>query len=106
MINTRNYVKSRQRSSTDYLNRPIYGATYIAGADVGFENSGAVTRAAIVVMHYPSFEIVEYQIAVLQHYYLIFPDSFHSVSVALLEALQGIKQNRNLFLLMVKIAHP
>ncbi|PHM74498.1 deoxyribonuclease V [Xenorhabdus kozodoii] len=36
---------------------------FIAGADVGFEKSGTVTRAAIVVLQYPSLELVEYQIA-------------------------------------------
>ncbi|MDR0218191.1 MAG: deoxyribonuclease V [Enterobacteriaceae bacterium] len=36
---------------------------FIAGADVGFEENGAVTRAAIAVLHYPSLELAEYQIA-------------------------------------------
>ncbi|WP_420299906.1 deoxyribonuclease V [Edwardsiella tarda] len=35
----------------------------IAGADVGFEQEGAVTRAAIAVLHYPSLTLVEYQVA-------------------------------------------
>lgn len=35
----------------------------IAGADVGFEQGGEVTRAAIVLLKYPSLECVEYQIA-------------------------------------------
>lgn len=35
----------------------------IAGADVGFEQGGDVTRAAIVLLSYPSFELVEYQVA-------------------------------------------
>lgn len=35
----------------------------IAGADVGFEQGGEVTRAAIVLLRYPSLECVEYQIA-------------------------------------------
>ncbi|MGO2259938.1 MAG: deoxyribonuclease V [Hafnia alvei] len=37
--------------------------TLIAGADVGFEQGGDVTRAAIAVLRYPSLELVEYQIA-------------------------------------------
>lgn len=37
--------------------------TLIGGADVGFEQGGEVTRAALVVLRYPSFELVEYQIA-------------------------------------------
>lgn len=35
----------------------------IAGADVGFEQGGDVTRAAIVLLRYPSLELVEYQVA-------------------------------------------
>jgi deoxyribonuclease V len=35
----------------------------IAGADVGFEQGGEVTRAAIVLLNYPSLELVEYQVA-------------------------------------------
>ncbi len=35
----------------------------IAGADVGFEQQGTITRAAIAVLSYPALELVEYQIA-------------------------------------------
>lgn len=35
----------------------------IAGADVGFEQGGEVTRAAIVLLKYPSLELVEYKVA-------------------------------------------
>lgn len=35
----------------------------IAGADVGFEQGGEVTRAALVLLKYPSLEVVEYQVA-------------------------------------------
>lgn len=35
----------------------------IAGADVGFEQGGEVTRAAIVLLQYPSLELLEYQVA-------------------------------------------
>lgn len=36
---------------------------FIAGADVGFEQQGEVTRAAIAILRYPSLELVEYQVA-------------------------------------------
>ncbi|QCR37461.1 deoxyribonuclease V [Nissabacter sp. SGAir0207] len=36
---------------------------FIAGADVGFEQEGEVTRAAIALLRYPSLELVEYRIA-------------------------------------------
>lgn len=37
--------------------------TWIAGADVGFEQEGTITRAAIAILRYPSLELVEYQLA-------------------------------------------
>ncbi|CFR13806.1 MULTISPECIES: deoxyribonuclease V [Yersinia] len=36
---------------------------FIAGADVGFEQQGEITRAAIAILRYPSLELVEYQVA-------------------------------------------
>lgn len=35
----------------------------IGGADVGFEQGGEVTRAAIVLLKYPSLELLEYKVA-------------------------------------------
>ncbi|HII3479872.1 deoxyribonuclease V [Citrobacter braakii] len=35
----------------------------IGGADVGFEQGGEVTRAAMVLLKYPSLELVEYKVA-------------------------------------------
>ncbi|MCE0492306.1 deoxyribonuclease V [Pantoea sp. Mb-10] len=35
----------------------------IAGADVGFEQGGEVTRAAVVLLEYPSLQLVEHRIA-------------------------------------------
>ena len=37
--------------------------TLIGGADVGFEQGGEVTRAAMVLLNWPSLELVEYQVA-------------------------------------------
>lgn len=37
--------------------------TLIAGADVGFEQDGAVTRAALALLRYPELTLVEYQVA-------------------------------------------
>ncbi|MFP1747658.1 deoxyribonuclease V [Lonsdalea quercina] len=42
---------------------PFDQPAFIAGADVGFEQEGTVTRAAIAVLAYPSLALVEYQIA-------------------------------------------
>lgn len=42
---------------------PFEQPALIAGADVGFEQEGTMTRAAIAIMRYPSLELVEYKIA-------------------------------------------
>ncbi|ACS87467.1 deoxyribonuclease V [Musicola paradisiaca] len=42
---------------------PFEQPAFIAGADVGFEQGGDVTRAALVVLAYPSLELVEYRVA-------------------------------------------
>lgn len=36
---------------------------YIGGADVGFEQGGEVTRAALVILEYPSLKLVEHRVA-------------------------------------------
>ncbi|MEE3653021.1 MULTISPECIES: deoxyribonuclease V [unclassified Brenneria] len=46
-----------------YDDLPFEQPDFIAGADVGFEQEGTITRAAIAVMRYPSLELVEYKIA-------------------------------------------
>ena len=35
----------------------------IGGADVGFEQEGEITRAAMVLLTWPGLELVEYQVA-------------------------------------------
>lgn len=42
------------------LNEPL---ALVAGADVGFEQGGDVTRAAIAVLSYPDLVLLEYQVA-------------------------------------------
>ena len=37
--------------------------TLIGGADVGFEQEGEITRAAMVLLTWPELELVEYQVA-------------------------------------------
>lgn len=63
-----NLVQLKQQQ-LDYANQIItqddidfQSPALIGGADVGFEDNGTLTRAAIVVLSYPSFELVEYQI--------------------------------------------
>ncbi|OSN03908.1 endonuclease V [Lonsdalea britannica] len=54
-------IKAAQVVRHDAL--PFEQPALIAGADVGFEQEGTVTRAAIAILAYPSLELVEYQIA-------------------------------------------
>ncbi|MFP1985879.1 deoxyribonuclease V [Lonsdalea quercina] len=54
-------IKAAQVVRHDAL--PFEQPAFIAGADVGFEQEGTVTRAAIAVLAYPSLALVEYQIA-------------------------------------------
>ncbi|SLM61423.1 MULTISPECIES: deoxyribonuclease V [Dickeya] len=62
-----NALRAAQRDKAAQVIRhddlPFAQPTLIAGADVGFEQAGAVTRAALVVLSYPSLQPVEYQIA-------------------------------------------
>jgi Endonuclease V (EC 3.1.21.-) len=51
---------------------------YIAGADVGFEQEGAVTRAALVVLEYPSLQLVEHRIARIETIMPYIPVFYHS----------------------------
>ncbi len=36
--------------------------TLIGGTDIGFEEKGSITRAAIVVLSFPELKLIEYQI--------------------------------------------
>lgn len=80
----------------------------IAGVDVGFEQGGEVTRAAVAVLHYPSLELVEYQIARIPTVMPYIPGflSFRELP-ALLQAWKQISLRPDLVLVDGQgIAHP
>ncbi|WP_237386800.1 deoxyribonuclease V [Xenorhabdus sp. Sc-CR9] len=67
MIDTKALRQEQIETSRQVIRHDVFSTSFtpklIAGADVGFEDGGAVTRAAIAVLHYPSLELIEYQIA-------------------------------------------
>ncbi|MDN0125262.1 deoxyribonuclease V [Yersinia aleksiciae] len=71
MIDTKALRAEQQQRASEVLlqDAPVLtnplgqSVRFIAGADVGFEQHGEVTRAAIAILRYPSLELVEYQIA-------------------------------------------
>ncbi|MCH5051641.1 deoxyribonuclease V [Pectobacterium aquaticum] len=66
MIDTQRLRAEQLARASDVIRHddlPFEQPTFIAGADVGFEQEGSVTRAAIAVMRYPSLELIEYKIA-------------------------------------------
>lgn len=80
----------------------------VAGIDVGFEGQGAVTRAAVAVLDYPSLVLVESRIARRPTQFPYVPGllSFREVP-AILDALSLLEQSSDLMLVDGQgIAHP
>lgn len=81
---------------------------YVAGVDVGFEDDGNVTRAAIAVLQYPSLETVETVLVKKPTQYPYIPGllSFRELP-AILEAFDTLSIKPGLFLCDGQgIAHP
>ena len=55
-------LQHRLRSRVVRLGSPR-GVRHVAGADVGFERGGGVTRAAVAVLSFPALELVDYAVA-------------------------------------------
>lgn len=80
----------------------------IGGTDVGFEQGGMITRAAIVILSFPDFKVVEYNIARLETNFPYIPGylSFREYP-ALLKAWQQLKHKPDLLLVDGQgVAHP
>ncbi len=81
---------------------------YIAGADVGFEAHGAITRAAVAVLRYPGLQLVEKAIVRRKTRFPYIPGylSFREAP-AVLAAIKRLKQRPDLLLCDGQgIAHP
>ena len=70
----------------------------IGGADVGFEQDGEVTRAAMVILEYPSLKLIEYKVARIATIMPYIPGflSFREYP-ALLAAREMLEQNLTCF---------
>jgi deoxyribonuclease V len=77
----------------------IGSVQYVAGADVGFENEGTITRAAVAVLTYPDLIMVEFAVARKPTDFPYIPGllSFREIP-ALLEALSQLKTQPDLIL--------
>lgn len=81
---------------------------YVAGVDVGFEESGTVTRAAVAVLSFPELQLLEYAIAHRPTAFPYIPGflSFREVP-AVLDALEKISIAPDLILCDGQgLAHP
>ena len=98
----------RELSERLILNDQIGSVRRVAGVDVGFEANGAITRAAVAVLHYPELELVETAIARRLTAFPYIPGllSFRELP-AILDALQGLRDPPDLLLCDGQgIAHP
>lgn len=80
----------------------------VAGVDVGFENQGSVTRAAVAVLSHPDLALVEFRLARLPTAFPYVPGllSFREVP-AILAALEGLELLPDLLLVDGQgLAHP
>jgi deoxyribonuclease V len=80
----------------------------VAGVDVGFENNGRITRAAVAALHFPSLELSEYAIARRKTSFPYVPGylSFRETP-AVLDALEKLCQRPDVILCDGQgIAHP
>ncbi len=81
---------------------------YVAGVDVGFEQAGEVTRAAVAILRFPELDLVEQAVAKAPTNFPYIPGllSFREIP-ALLMALEKIKQEPDIILCDGQgIAHP
>lgn len=96
---------AEQVNLTDNFNSSI---TLVGGTDVGFEDEGKTTRAAIVILTYPDFDVVEYHVARLKTEFPYIPGylSFREYP-ALLSAWEQVEHKPDLLLVDGQgVAHP
>jgi deoxyribonuclease V len=90
------------------LKNQVNTPRYVAGVDVGFEQNGKITRAAIVVLGYPELELIDKTLVRIPTVFPYVPGylSFRELP-AVLKALDRLKTIPDVFLCDGQgIAHP
>ena len=98
----------RQMASLVVMCAPPALVKRVAGVDVGFENHGQITRAAVALLSFPELELVEWEIARLPTVFPYIPGllSFRELP-AVLVALEQMHQRPDLVLVDGQgLAHP
>jgi deoxyribonuclease V len=108
--NTTQAAKSIQEQFRDWVitSGKLRNVRKVAGVDIGFENQGTVTRAAIAVLSFPELELVEHQLIRDKTRFPYVPGflSFREVPAAL-KAFKKLKTTPDLLLCDGQgIAHP
>jgi deoxyribonuclease V len=102
-------VKIQQQLRQEVITQDDFGAVnYVAGIDVGFEENGAITRAAVAVLTYPELQLCDQAIARRPTSFPYIPGflSFREVP-AVLDALEQVKTIPDLLLCDGQgMAHP
>jgi deoxyribonuclease V len=91
--------------TTDKLQEPIQ---YVAGVDMGFEEDGTISRAAVAVLSFPDLQVVETSLAYRPTTFPYIPGflSFREIP-AVLDALEKVKITPDIILCDGQgIAHP
>ncbi len=109
VLTTEAAIEIQQQLRQAVIVRDDFGTVqYVAGVDVGFEDNGATTRAAIAVLKYPELTLYETSIARRPTTFPYVPGflSFREVP-AVLDALEQIKTVPDLLLCDGQgLAHP
>jgi len=102
-------IAIQQQLRSEVITKDQLGTVqYVAGVDVGFEEDGAVSRAAVVVLSFPDLQLHEQAIAIRPTTFPYTPGllSFREVP-AILEALEKLRIIPDLILCDGQgIAHP
>jgi deoxyribonuclease V len=109
VLTTEEAIVIQQELRQEVVTRDQFGAVnYVAGIDVGFEDEGKTTRAAVAVLTYPELQLCDQAIARRSTTFPYIPGflSFREVP-AVLDALERVKTIPDLLLCDGQgLAHP